>query len=67
MTDTQKRIGTLKTAIDVRRELAKAYRQYRKGEIDDRTAKTSTYMLQALVGVIRDHDIEKRLEALEGE
>ena len=64
-TATPQRVGVLKSAIDCRRELAKTYRQFRRGEIDDRTAKTSTYMLQALVGIIREHDIEKRIDALE--
>jgi hypothetical protein len=54
----------LETAIDCRRELAKTYRQYRRGDIDDKTAKTSTYMLQNLVGIIRDHDFEQRLQRL---
>ena len=61
----QPRIGTLKTALDCRRELAKAYRQYRTGLIDDKTARTSTSMLTALVSIIRDHDFEDRLTRLE--
>ena len=58
------RIGTLQTAIDCRRELSKAYRQFRKGEIDDKTAKTSTYMLQALVNIIRDNELTKEVADL---
>jgi hypothetical protein len=61
----QIRIGTLKSAIDCRRELAKTYRQYRKGEIDEKVAKTSTYMLNVLVGIIRDNGFEERLTELE--
>lgn len=64
-TGTTHRIGPLKTAIDCRFELAKTYRQYRRGEIDDRMAKTSTYILNVLMGIISEHDIERRLEQLE--
>jgi hypothetical protein len=59
------RFGALKTAIDCRRELARTYRQYRRGEIDDREAKTSGYLLQTLVGIIREGDLDARISALE--
>jgi hypothetical protein len=58
-------VGRLKSAIDCRRELARIYREYRRGDIDDRTAKTCGYLLQTLVGIIRDHDIEERVSRLE--
>jgi hypothetical protein len=59
------RISRLKSAIDVRRELGKLYRQLRTGSVDDREARTSVMILSACLVAIRDGDYDERLSALE--
>lgn len=50
---------------DVRREMAKVYREARSGVVDVQDATKLTWMLQAVGKVIEDSDLEKRIEALE--
>lgn len=55
----------LDTMQDVRREMAKVYRESRSELIDPATATKLVWMLQAVGKVIEGSDMEKRLEALE--
>lgn len=55
----------LDTMQDVRREMAKVYREARSGVVDVQDATKLTWMLQAVGKVIEGSDLEKRIEALE--
>jgi hypothetical protein len=55
----------LDTLQDVKREMAKIYREARSGLIDNQDATKQVWMLAAIGKVIVDYDIEKRIEALE--
>jgi hypothetical protein len=57
----------LATVRDCRREMAKVYREARGGSMETNVAARLCWMLQALVGAIRDYDLEQRLAALEAE
>ncbi|WP_333877695.1 hypothetical protein [Methylobacter sp.] len=56
----------LDTLQDVRREMAKLYRETRSGVLDVQDATKMTWMLQAVGKVIEGSDLEKRIEILEG-
>ncbi|MEI8572630.1 hypothetical protein U737_07700 [Methylomonas sp. LW13] len=55
----------LDTMQDVRREMAKVYREARSGVVDVQDATKLTWCLQAVGKVIEGSDLEKRIEALE--
>ncbi len=55
----------LDTAKNIRKEMAKTYRQCRSGVIDAQTAAKLTWCLSAIATVVRSSDIELRLDALE--
>ena len=55
----------LDTLQDVRREMAKVYREARSGSVDVQEATKLTWMLQAVGKVIEGSDLEKRIEQLE--
>ena len=55
----------LDTMQDVKREMAKVYRESRSEQIDPATATKLVWMLQAVGKVIEGSDLEKRIEALE--
>lgn len=55
----------LDTMQDVRREMAKVYREARSGLVDVQDATKLTWCLQAVGKVIETSDLEKRIEALE--
>ncbi len=55
----------LDTLQDVRREMAKVYRESRSELIDPAAATKLVWMLQAVGKVIEGSDLEKRIEALE--
>lgn len=57
----------LNSVRDCRRELVKVYLQTRRGEIDTQTATRLAFLLQTLVAMIRDGEMEARIEALERE
>ncbi len=46
-------------------ELARVYRLYKDGKVDDRFARTTTYTLEAMSRVLKEGDLEARIEALE--
>lgn len=50
---------------DVKREMAKLYRESRSGVLDVQDATKLTWMLQAVGKVIEGSDLEKRIEKLE--
>lgn len=60
-------VRRLKTAEDVRVALAKLYRDLERDEVDVQKGRALVYVLATLSNVIRDSDIEKRLEALEAD
>lgn len=55
----------LDTMQDVRREMAKVYREARSGLLDTQDATKLTWVLQAVGKVIEGSDLERRIEALE--
>lgn len=55
----------LDTLADVKREMAKVYREARSGLVDVQDATKLTWCLQAVGKVIEGSDLEKRIEALE--
>lgn len=50
---------------EVRKQMAEVYREVRNGKIELREATAYTYILRELAALIRDHDLETRIEALE--
>jgi len=56
----------LDTLSDIKREMAKVYREARSGAVDVQNATKLTWMLQAVGKVIEGSDLEKRIEILEG-
>ncbi|POZ53389.1 hypothetical protein [Methylovulum psychrotolerans] len=50
---------------DVKREMAKVYREARSGLVDVQEATKLTWCLQAVGKAIEGSDLEKRIEALE--
>ena len=59
------RIGALRTPSDCRRELARVYKLGRKGEIETAHMTRFANVLQIMVGMIRDTELEERLQRLE--
>jgi len=55
----------LDTLQDVRREMAKVYREARLEVIDPATGSKLVFMLQSIGRVIEGSDLEKRVDALE--
>ena len=57
----------LDTMQDVKKEMAKVYRESRSQQIDPAEATKLVWMLQAVGKVIESSDLEKRIEVLEGQ
>lgn len=55
----------LSTIADCKREIAKLYREVRRGELLSTEAGKLVWMLNILANLIADHDLEARLDALE--
>lgn len=55
----------LSTIGDCKREIAKLYREVRRGELASTEAGRLVWMLNTLANLISDHDIEDRLTHLE--
>lgn len=55
----------LSTVGDCKREIAKIYREVRRGELASSEATRLVWMLTSLANMIVDHDIEMRVNALE--
>lgn len=58
------RLGTVR---ECRRELAKLYIEARRGKIETSDATRLAYLLTSLANMIRDSEMEERIEALEAE
>ncbi|WP_036244420.1 hypothetical protein [Methylobacter tundripaludum] len=56
----------LDTLSDIKREMAKVYREARSGSVDVQDATKLTWMLQAVGKIIESSDLEKRIDLLEG-
>jgi hypothetical protein len=56
----------LDTMQDVKREMARCYREARTGLVDVQDGTKLVWMLQAIGKVIEGSDLEKRIEVLEG-
>ena len=52
---------------EIRKEMARVYRDCANGKLDGTQAGRLTYMLREIAVLIRDHQIEARVEALEAE
>ncbi len=59
------RIGLLITSGDVKTEIARVYRQARRGQLDTSEGTNLVYMLRVLLTAIETSDVEQRLDALE--
>jgi len=59
-------VSRLDSVISCRREIARVYKEGRKGKIETQDMTRFVSVLQTLVNVLRDSDLEKRIEALEG-
>ena len=57
--------GKLDSIRDVRKEMARCYREARSGVIDVVDGTKFVWMLQAVAKVIESSDLEKRIELLE--
>ena len=55
----------LDTLLDVRKEMAKVYREARSGLIDNADGTKQIWMLAAIGKVIVEYDLERRIDALE--
>lgn len=55
----------LTSVRECRRELARVYAEARAGKLDTASATRFAYLLQTLVGMIRDSDLEDRIRAPE--
>jgi len=55
----------LKTLTDIRRFLAATLNQLEAEKIDETRAKSIAYCLNILSGIVKDSDIEARIEKLE--
>ena len=58
-------IRRLRTADNIRTALASVFRKVEKGEMDTKTANTLIYCGATMAGIVRDVDLEARLDALE--
>ena len=59
--------ASLDTYSDVKKEMAKIYRETRTGLLESTEATKLTWMLQAIQKVIESTDMESRLKVLEDE
>lgn len=55
----------LKTVDNVRLEMAKVYRDMRRGDVDTGDGTKLVYVLSAIAKAIEIHDIEQRIKLLE--
>ena len=61
----KKRIRALNSIKGCSIELSKIYREARQGDLDLAEAKSLTWILKTLSGLLSDVDFEQRLQALE--
>ncbi len=60
-------VARLKTIADARRYLARLVNETRAGKVDPQLAGKLGYLVNILIGCIKDTDIEERLAKLEAE
>ncbi|GLH67313.1 hypothetical protein [Geothrix edaphica] len=58
-------VRSLKTQEDIRRALAHVYRELEADRVDPGKARVLIYCALSLSQVLGEHDLEKRVEALE--
>ena len=58
---------SLKTQADIRRALAWVWRQVEADNMEPPKAKTLIYCALSLSGVMTEHDLEARMEAMEAD
>ena len=61
----RRRGPVLETLTDVRREMARVYRQMRHGRIDTQDATRMTYVLSQIAKIIQTAELEARVAAVE--
>ena len=61
----QRRGPVLETLTDVRREMARVYRQMRHGRIESQDATRMTYVLTQIAKIIQVAELDARIEAVE--
>ena len=64
-TPTRPRRPVLKTLPDVRREMARVYREMRRGRLETQDATRMTYVLTQIAKIIQTAELEARIEAVE--
>jgi hypothetical protein len=62
---TRPRRPVLKTLPDVRREMARVYREMRRGRLETQDATRMTYVLTQIAKIIQTAELEARIEAVE--
>ena len=60
------RIGRLDTLAQIRREMTRVYRAARRHDLDLQELRTFIYALQSIAGVLKDGELQVRLDAIEG-
>lgn len=65
-TEAPPHVSRLNSVIAYRQEIARVYKEGRKGKIETQDMTRFVSVLQTLVKVLQDSDLEKRIEALEG-
>ena len=61
----RRRGPVLEALTDVRREMARVYRQMRHGRIDTQDATRMTYVLTQIAKIIQVSELDARIEAVE--
>ncbi len=55
----------LRSPEDLRLFMASLIKQVREGKLDESKGRCLTYMVQTLLNIIRENDLEKRIEEIE--
>lgn len=61
-TPIRTRLGTIK---DIKNEMARVYKEVRMGSLDTSQATKLIYILGQMSALIKDHELERRIELLE--
>ena len=63
--ERRKRVGPLKTATDITREMALLYKEARRGDLETRDLARYGQFLNIMLNSVRTIDLEERIQALE--
>ena len=63
--ERRKRVGSLKTATDITREMALLYKEARRGDLETRHLARYGQFLNIMLNSVRTIDLEQRIQALE--